>query len=118
MDFWLRSGGEQDVRRRRGCWVLQLAARSWHELDWRSRWSPISTPDGTTLHAQAIQLDRWLLSSASDGVGKKNDDDDDNDDDKDGDVFVGNRWASIRAIEADDSSSSDCKKLVAYWVLQ
>ncbi|KAI9177388.1 hypothetical protein LWI28_014595 [Acer negundo] len=26
-------------------------------------------------------------------------------------------WASIRAIEADDSSSSDCKKLVAYWVL-
>ncbi|KAI9176448.1 hypothetical protein LWI28_002960 [Acer negundo] len=26
-------------------------------------------------------------------------------------------WASIRAIEADDSSSSDCKKLVAYWVM-
>ncbi|KAK0590090.1 hypothetical protein LWI29_022540 [Acer saccharum] len=26
-------------------------------------------------------------------------------------------WASIRAIEEDDSSSSDCKKLVAYWVL-
>ena len=28
------------------------------------------------------------------------------DDDEDGDVFVGNRQASIRAIEADDSSSS------------
>ncbi|KAH7575529.1 hypothetical protein JRO89_XS02G0134400 [Xanthoceras sorbifolium] len=26
-------------------------------------------------------------------------------------------WASIRAIEADDSSSSECRKLVAYWVL-
>ncbi|KAK3185207.1 hypothetical protein Dsin_032493 [Dipteronia sinensis] len=26
-------------------------------------------------------------------------------------------WASTRAIEADDESSSDCKKLVAYWVL-
>ncbi|KAK3185206.1 hypothetical protein Dsin_032492 [Dipteronia sinensis] len=26
-------------------------------------------------------------------------------------------WASIRVIEADDSSSSDCKNLVAYWVL-
>ena len=40
------------------------------------------------------------------------------DDDEEGDVFVGNRWASIRAIEADDSSSSDCIKLVAYWVLK
>ncbi|KAK2662847.1 hypothetical protein Ddye_001421 [Dipteronia dyeriana] len=26
-------------------------------------------------------------------------------------------WASIIAIEADDSSLSDCKKLVAYWVM-
>ncbi|KAH7565152.1 hypothetical protein JRO89_XS09G0146600 [Xanthoceras sorbifolium] len=26
-------------------------------------------------------------------------------------------WASIRALEADDSSLSECRKLVAYWVL-
>ncbi|KAK0586362.1 hypothetical protein LWI29_005690 [Acer saccharum] len=44
-----------------------------HELDRCSttgvRWSPVSTPDGTTVHAQAIQLDRWLLPPPLDGVG-------------------------------------------------
>ncbi|KAK1565196.1 hypothetical protein Q3G72_020877 [Acer saccharum] len=44
-----------------------------HELDRCSttgvRWSPVSTLDGTTVHAQAIQLDRWLLPPPLDGVG-------------------------------------------------
>ncbi|KAK1558702.1 hypothetical protein Q3G72_005598 [Acer saccharum] len=32
--------------------------------------------------------------------------------DEDGDVFLGNRWASIRVIEVNDSSSSDLTKFI------